>query len=171
MNHPAQLELGHWAYVPNTATAAQGAVFSRELRQVLVTAGLLCGEGTVGSGPAVSSELVARKFAFLECAAQEEFWVLFLDAKNREIGRRMVSRGTLTASLVHPREVFRAAIAANAAGIVVVHNHPSGNPAPSPEDRVLTDRMREAGTLLMIPVLDHVVIGREGFFSFTKAGW
>ncbi len=90
---------------------------------------------------------------------QEVFCALLLNAKHRTIGYVEISRGTLTASLVHPREVFRAAIAMNAACIIVAHNHPSGDPEPSPEDREVTQRLVDAGKLLGIPVLDHVIIG------------
>lgn len=82
-----------------------------------------------------------------------------------------VSRGTLNMALVHPRETFRAAILANAAAIVVGHNHPSGDPTPSPEDHRLTTRLCEAGTLLGIEVLDHLIVaGADRFYSFRDAG-
>ena len=87
------------------------------------------------------------------------------------MGDREVSVGTLTASLVHPREVFRAAIRERAASIALVHNHPSGDPTPSPEDVALTARLRSAGDLLGIRVLDHIVIGSGGrYVSFLDTG-
>jgi len=82
-----------------------------------------------------------------------------LDGKNRALGFHIVSVGTLTASLVHPLEVFKLAILANVAAIIVVHNHPSGDPTPSAEDVAITQRLRQAGELLGIRVLDHVVVG------------
>jgi len=91
--------------------------------------------------------------------------------KHRPIAYHLVSRGTLDACLVHAREVFRAAIAGGAAAIIVAHNHPSGDPAPSADDCTLTRRLSEGGELLGIPVLDHVVLGRDGrYSSFRELG-
>lgn len=101
---------------------------------------------------------------------RESFHVLLLDARHRLIGEEVVSIGTLTASLVHPREVFREAIRAAAAALLVVHNHPSGDPTPSAEDRRVTDRLRSAGELLGIRVVDHVIVSPGGHFSFREAG-
>ena len=82
----------------------------------------------------------------------------------------MISQGTLTASLVHPREVFRPALRDAAAAVVLVHNHPSGDPTPSREDREITQRLAEAGELLGIPVLDHVVVAERGYASLREDG-
>lgn len=101
---------------------------------------------------------------------RESFHVLCLDGRHRLVREEEVSVGTLTASLVHPREVFRGAIRASAAAIVLVHNHPSGDPSPSAEDRSVTERLAEAGRVLGIEVLDHVVVARGGHFSFREAG-
>jgi DNA repair protein RadC len=90
--------------------------------------------------------------------------------KNDVIDRHMISLGTLTASLVHPREVYRPALQDGAAAVAFVHNHPSGDPTPSPEDRALTKRLADAGALLGIRVLDHVIVGRERFYSFVDEG-
>lgn len=100
----------------------------------------------------------------------EEFHVLTLDAQNRITRQLLITRGILNGSLVHPREVFRAAIAEAAAGIIVVHNHPSGNPTPSPEDRAVTLQLAEAGKVLDLPVFDHVIVGGERYFSFAESG-
>ena len=81
-----------------------------------------------------------------------------------------VSLGTLAASLVHPREVFKAAIIGNAAAIIVIHNHPSGDPTPSREDREITARLKSCGETLGIPVLDHIVVAAEGYRSFAEMG-
>lgn len=97
---------------------------------------------------------------------QEEFWCLNLNSKNRIISEWMVSRGTLTASLVHPRDVFREAVRVNAHSIIVAHNHPSGDLTPSPEDHDITKRLIEAGILLGIRVLDHAVITEDEYYSF-----
>jgi DNA repair protein RadC len=104
---------------------------------------------------------------------REQFVVLVLDGKNRIVGFNVVSVGSLTAALVHPREVFKAAVLSNAAALILAHNHPSGDPTPSTEDRALTSRLRQAGELLGIRVLDHVVLGDEGrFVSMAEGeGW
>jgi DNA repair protein RadC len=100
----------------------------------------------------------------------EEFRLLVLDTQHRVVRNMLITRGLLDSSLVHPREVFRAAIAEAAAGIVVVHNHPSGNPAPSADDRSVTRQLAEAGRLLDVPVYDHVIVGGARYFSFAEAG-
>jgi DNA repair protein RadC len=97
--------------------------------------------------------------------AQETFHVLLLDGKHRLRRRERVSEGTLTASLVHPREVFGPAVREGAAALIVVHNHPSGDPEPSAEDLAVTRRLIEVGRILGVPLLDHVVIGDEGYVS------
>lgn len=101
---------------------------------------------------------------------QEEFWVVVLDSKNKLLNKTPVSRGTLNASIVHPREVFYAAIKNLGAGIIVLHNHPSGEPEPSREDHQVTHQLREAGKVIGIQLLDHIIIGRSTFFSFKDAG-
>ena len=102
---------------------------------------------------------------------REHFVVCMLDQKNHVIGIHTVSMGSLTASIVHPREVFKAAILANAATILCGHNHPSGDPQPSQEDRAITQRLAEAGKLLGINVVDHIIIGAAGrYFSFADEG-
>jgi len=101
--------------------------------------------------------------------ASEEFHILYLDTKNHAVGMEMVSRGTLNASLVHPREVFKGAILANAKSVIIAHNHPSGSTEPSSADKEVTERLIRAGKILDIPVLDHVIIGSSGgYFSFNE---
>jgi DNA repair protein RadC len=100
----------------------------------------------------------------------EVFYALLLDGKNRVHGEVLVSEGSLTAALVHPREVFAPAIRAAAAALILVHNHPSGDPTPSAEDRAITERLRQVGELVGIRVLDHVVIGRPGYSSMAEGG-
>jgi DNA repair protein RadC len=109
--------------------------------------------------------LVAYLAPRLGALAVETFWAILLDARGRPLGEVQVAQGTLTACLVHPREVFAPAIRARAASVIVVHNHPSGDPEPSPEDWLLTERLAEVGQLLGIPLLDHLVIARGGFRS------
>ena len=92
--------------------------------------------------------------------------VLHLDTKNRVIKEEVVSIGTLNSSLIHPRELFRSAIRESANALILVHNHPSGDPSPSKEDERITERLFEAGELLNIKVLDHVIAGAEGYYSF-----
>ncbi|GAC1653831.1 MAG: hypothetical protein NVS4B3_17220 [Gemmatimonadaceae bacterium] len=106
----------------------------------------------------------------LEDLPVEEFHVAILDSQHRLERDVTVTRGILNSSLVHPREVFREAIAERAAAIILVHNHPSGDPTPSPDDRAVTDQMVAAGRLLDIPVHDHVIIGRGRYTSFAEAG-
>ena len=98
---------------------------------------------------------------------QECFIVLLLNTKNVIIEQQLAFIGTVNSSLVHPREVFKEAIRKNATNIIIVHNHPSGDPEPSDEDRQITEMMKKAGKLLGIPVLDHVIIGEKRFYSFN----
>ena len=100
----------------------------------------------------------------------EVFYVIALNSQSRVIGIQEVTRGILNSSLVHPREVFRLAIAFGAAGIIVAHNHPSGDPTPSADDRAITRQLVDAGRLLDIPVYDHLVLGAQRYLSFAEAG-
>lgn len=106
----------------------------------------------------------------LEDLPVEEFHVAVLDSQQRLQRDILVSRGTLNASLVHPREVFREAIAERAASLVLVHNHPSGDPSPSMDDRVITDQLLAAGEVLGISIRDHVIVGRGRYVSFIECG-
>jgi DNA repair protein RadC len=101
---------------------------------------------------------------------QEEFWVLYLDSQNRVLSERRITVGLLNSSLVHPREVFAPAIARAAASLILAHNHPSGDPDPSPEDLDVTVQMVESGRLLGIPVRDHIVLGDTTFVSLLERG-
>jgi DNA repair protein RadC len=102
---------------------------------------------------------------------REAFVVLLLNVKHRVIAEEVVSIGILDSSLIHPREVFKAAVAGSAAGIIVAHNHPSGDPKPSAQDAGVTKRLRKAGEILGIPVVDHVIVGSTGaHFSFREGG-
>ena len=120
--------------------------------------------------PISQSHDVARLCADMLRLDREEFRVLLLNAKHRVMGVHTVSVGSLTVSIVHPREVYKAAILANAAAIIGIHNHPSGNPDPSPEDHALTKRLSEAGKILGITLLDHVIIGQNTHYSFADQG-
>lgn len=101
---------------------------------------------------------------------KECFLALLLDGKNRIISRAQISEGSLNQSIVHPREVFNAAVRASAAAMILLHNHPTGDPTPSPEDLEVTRRLCEAGALMGIRVLDHIIIGENAFYSFADKG-
>ncbi len=102
---------------------------------------------------------------------QEKFLVLLLDSKNQLLKCQQVSEGTLNASVVHPREVFAPAMLHRAACVLAAHNHPSGDPAPSIEDRKLTQALKATGTVMGIPLLDHIIIGDGRYFSFRENGY
>lgn len=101
---------------------------------------------------------------------QEHFVVFYLDSRNGEIAKQVVSIGTLNASLIHPREVFEPAIRHNTAQIIVAHNHPSGDPEPSEDDILITKRLDEAGKILGIEIIDHVIVTRQDWASFKEKG-
>jgi DNA repair protein RadC len=100
----------------------------------------------------------------------EVFVVVLLDVKHRPLREERVSEGILDGSLIHPREVFAAAVRERAAAVLLLHNHPSGDPCPSGQDREVTRRLRSAGGILGIPVVDHVILGDAAFFSFREEG-
>ncbi len=147
-----------------------------EARAVAVHAALELGrrmasEAREAGAPVRSPRDVAAIFApRLQDLPVEEFHVAILDAQHRLERDVLVTRGLLDTSLVHPREVFREAIAERAATVVLVHNHPSGDPSPSPQDRTVTEQLVAAGRLLDIPVQDHVIIGRGRYMSFAESG-
>ena len=118
----------------------------------------------------VSRAVFERCRARFMHAKQEVFLLLTLNTKNAITREVEISTGTLNASIVHPRDVFRQALMENPAGVIFVHNHPSGDPAPSQDDRNLTRRLDEAGRMLGVKVLDHVIIGSESYFSFADEG-
>jgi DNA repair protein RadC len=119
-----------------------------------------------GSAAAAAAWLIPR-MAHLR---KEHFVALLLDGKNRLIREVRISEGSLTASVVHPREAFLPAVRASAAGVIFAHNHPSGDPTPSAEDRAVTAQLREAGRLLGIAVLDHLVVGTGRYRSLAEEG-
>lgn len=100
----------------------------------------------------------------------ERFGILMFDTKSRVIGIKIISVGSLDQTVVHPREVFREAAAASAAAIILFHNHPSGDPVPSPDDLVLTTRLVNAGKVMGIAVVDHVILADQRYFSLREAG-
>lgn len=122
----------------------------------------------VGNPIKTSQDAVARIKHDLSREPTEVFVALLLDGRHYAIGEYEISRGTLTTSLVHPRETFRIAIKKGAAAIIVAHNHPSGNPYPSQEDKSLTDRLVKTGNLIGIPVIDHIIIGSNINWSLRE---
>ncbi|MBI3802834.1 MAG: DNA repair protein RadC [Nitrospirae bacterium] len=119
-----------------------------------------------------SSQDIFRHFSgFFQNVKKEIFKIVLLDQKNKVIRDVVVSEGSLTLTVVHPREVFNPAVRDSAASVIFLHNHPSGDPAPSQEDKELTKRLVSAGDLMGIHVLDHVIIGDSRYFSFSDAGY
>lgn len=104
----------------------------------------------------------------LSYKSTEHFAVILLNSKNRIIGFEIISQGSINSSVVHPREVFNSAIVNHAAGILAAHNHPSGDPTPSKEDKALTSSLTESGKMMGIPVLDHIIVGHNCYFSFKE---
>ena len=113
------------------------------------------------------ADLLMQDMRYLD---REHFKAVFLNVKNQVLDVVTVSVGTLNSSLVHPRELFKDAIKASSSGVILVHNHPSGDPTPSDNDKELTIRLCEAGKVLGISVLDHVVIGDSRYVSFRETG-
>jgi DNA repair protein RadC len=146
-------------------------------RAAVLQAALELGRRAVGARPergrrlAAASDVWAHYRARLALVPVEEFWVLGLDVRHRLAFEACVARGSLTGVEVHPREVYRPLIRASAASAIFCHNHPSGDPSPSRQDIELTARLREVGELCGITVLDHVIVGAEGYTSLAERGW
>jgi DNA repair protein RadC len=142
-----------------------------------VAAALELGRRLAREGPLERGRIRGPSDVYERCAPalrdllHEEFRVLLLNTQHAVLRELLVTRGILDASVVHPREVFKPAVAESAAALILVHNHPSGDPAPSAEDREVTRQLAEAGRILGIPVLDHVVIGDARYVSFVEAGY
>lgn len=138
-----------------------------------VTAALELGRRLAREGPVERARIRGPADVYGRCGpsmrdlAREEFRVLLLNAQHDVTRELTITTGVLDGSVIHPREVFRAAITESAAAILLVHNHPSGDPTPSPEDRAVTRQLADAGALVGIPVLDHVVIGDGKWVSLT----
>lgn len=130
-----------------------------------------CAERRSDAPVTCAEDVVAWVRPHMEGLEREEVWALLLDAKHRVKGVRVVAVGHLSGAPVHPREVFKEAIRCSSAAVVLAHNHPSGDPTPSPSDIALTKRLREAGELLGIPVLDHVVLGDGCHTSLKEQGY
>ncbi|MGD9678914.1 MAG: RadC family protein [Vulcanibacillus sp.] len=119
------------------------------------------------SSPADSAEIIRD---FIEDSDREQMIVCCLDTKNQPTSISIVSIGSLNSAIVHPREVYKTAILSNSSSIIIAHNHPSGNSEPSHEDIVLTNRLDEAGKIIGIKLLDHLIIGYSNFYSFKEEG-
>lgn len=117
------------------------------------------------TSPADVFNFMAEEMRYLE---QEEFRVIFLNIKNKIITTEVIFKGSLNSSIVHPREIFRLALKRNAASVILLHNHPSGDPKPSSEDISVTRRLVEAGEVMGIKVLDHIIIGEKNYISFRE---
>jgi len=141
-----------------------------------VAAALELGRRLAREGPLERARIAGPRDVYELCAPgmrdllQEEFRVLLLTTQHAVVRELLVTRGTLDTSVVHAREVFRAAVCEGASALVLVHNHPSGDPTPSAEDREVTRQLAAAGQLLGIPVLDHVVVGDASYVSFVETG-
>ena len=120
--------------------------------------------------PFTSSSQVADYFSSLEEEPREILIAMYLDNKHRALGIEEVSKGTLTASLCEPRAILQGAILANAAALILVHDHPSGNPEPSPEDIAVTKNLKQLTDIVPIRLLDHVIIGRKSYYSLADNG-
>ena len=124
----------------------------------------------VGRALSRPSDAASLLMTMLQEEPGEVFAILCLTTKHHVIAYHEVSRGTLDSTPVHPREVFKAALLANAAAIVVCHNHPSGDPSPTPDDCQVTRRLVDTGALLGVPVLDHIITGDGRYYSFKEGG-
>lgn len=154
-----------------TSTEGVGAVTADRIVATLELGRRYCAEDRPEGTPVRSPrDVVALMAPRLQDLSVEEFHVIALDAQHRVERDITITRGILNSSLVHPREVFREVIAERAAAIILVHNHPSGDPTPSADDRNVTDQLVAAGRLLDLPVHDHVVIGRGRYTSFAESG-
>lgn len=123
------------------------------------------------NGKATSSFVIGSRFIEeLKDEEQEHFIVLCLNTKNEIIARKTISIGTLDQAIVHPRDVFRFAIKNNAARIIAVHNHPSGNPEPSQNDKTVTKRLIRSGDILGVEILDHIIVGNDSYVSLRERG-
>jgi DNA repair protein RadC len=123
------------------------------------------GDRVVITSPQDVADQVQYRMVSLE---QEELWLLLLDSRNHLIRTEQLYRGSLNSSSVRPAEIFKSGIRHNAASLIIVHNHPSGDPSPSPEDIQLTRMLIEAGTMLEMPILDHVIVGTRGVSSIKS---
>jgi len=176
----ARLLLGHFESLARLSVACTqelcafqgiGPAKAAELQAVFELARRLPCEDLLPGTPLLSATDVYRHLhPRLQTLKKERFLVLLLDCKHRVVREVVISEGSLTASIVHPREVFNPAVRESAAAVILAHNHPSGDPTPSREDLALTARLRQAGELMGVRVLDHVIVGRNRFASLAELG-
>ena len=167
-----------WTAEDFQKTPGIGKVKSLQLISVMQFARRILTEDAGDEVAFNNSAMVARHFQNIVIGEEiERFWVLCLDRKNRLIKRYEVTKGTATNCLAHPREVFRAAIKHSATAIIAVHNHPSGDPAPSRADIQVTRQLRESAKIIGIELADHIIVGYKahdpqglGYYSFNEAG-
>lgn len=157
------LDVGLLEQVPGVGTATA----ARILAALELGRRAAAEEGSPGAQVRGPADVFARMGPRLRDAPQEEFHALLLNSRHRVLREVLVTRGILDSALIHPREVFRPAVSEGAAGIILVHNHPSGDPTPSAEDRAVTRQLAEAGRAVGIPVLDHVILGRGGYTTLA----
>ncbi len=159
----SQEEICHYGKVSRKQATCLGAALALGRH-------LFCAPLRVGERFSNSREIFQRYRARFFSASKEYFVSLQLNSKNQLIREVLVSIGSLSTSIVHPREVFSPAVRDSTAALILLHNHPSGDPSPSREDRELTQRLWRAGKILGIRVMDHVVLGNDDYFSFADAG-
>ena len=147
-----------------------GPIKARQLKYICELARRMCLPDEEKMKKIRSPQDVINNLAELQYLHQEEFRVVFLNTKNDIVAKRMISRGTINSAVLGPREVFHRAVKLMAAAIILVHNHPSGDPNPSREDIELTKNMVQAGNIMGIAVLDHVIIGNSSYVSFKDKG-
>ncbi len=116
------------------------------------------------------SKEVYQIFKFLANCDRERLCALHLNARNQLLGFEFISIGTVTESMISPREVFKAAVLRNTVSLILVHNHPSGHPEPSKEDKTATSKIKQVGELFQITLIDHIIIGHDRYFSFKESG-
>lgn len=154
-----------------TSVKGIGPAKAAQLKASLEIARRITARSWDSGEPLRSSEEVFHHFRdVLEKEKREFFYVVLLNNKNRKLRDVKISEGSLTAALVHPREVYNPVIRESAAAVIFVHNHPSGDPAPSPEDIEITRRLKQVGEVMGVRVLDHIVIGHDRYFSFSDRG-
>jgi DNA repair protein RadC len=154
-----------------TAVHGIGPAKAARIQAALAIARRYSAERLPTSTPITGSRQIAEYMGEKLAGRQREYFcALLLDTKHCIIREEQVAEGSLNESIVHPREVFRNAIRESAAKVLFVHNHPSGNPAPSPQDRAVTKRLVDAGKLVGIDVLDHVIVGHKDYYSFAEHG-
>lgn len=148
-----------------------GKVKAMQLKCICELSRRLAKEGA-GPFPMMTSPQVIAAYYMedMRHKSQEELILLMLNGKNGRIGELLISRGTVNGSMISPREIFLEAFRHHAVSIVLLHNHPSGDPVPSEEDQVLTIRVWEVGELMGLPLLDHIVIGDRCYYSFKERG-